>query len=88
MFRTIGLAFLALTAGAQTQIDLRSQAKGVDFTAAASTKPMKTGTVLPATCGRRGDVLQDQCPRGANLYACAAANVWSDRACKPYKAMA
>jgi hypothetical protein len=77
MFRTIGLAFLALTAGAQTQIDLRSQAKGVDFTAAASTKPMKTGTVLPATCGAGEMFFKTNAPAGANLYACAAANVWS-----------
>ena len=35
---------------AQTSIDLRTQAKNVDFSSAASTKPSKTGTLLPFTC--------------------------------------
>ena len=31
----------------QTQVDLRTQTKSVDFSAATSTRPLKTGTALP-----------------------------------------
>ena len=48
------IAWFTLAAGirlaAQTQVDLRTQSKGVDFTAAQSTKPFKSGGALPATC--------------------------------------
>jgi hypothetical protein len=33
-----------------TAVDLRTQTKDVDFSAALSTKPVQTGSVLPATC--------------------------------------
>jgi hypothetical protein len=37
-------------ARAQTLVDLRTQSKSVDFSGANTTKPFKSGTVLPATC--------------------------------------
>lgn len=77
MFRTVALGLLALAAGAQTQIDLRTQAKGVDFTAATSTKPMKTGAALPARCSTGELFFKTDAPAGANVYACSAANIWS-----------
>jgi len=77
MFRTLALGLLALTAGAQTQVDLRTQAKGIDFTAATSTKPVKTGAVLPASCATGEMFFKTDAPAGANLYACTAANTWS-----------
>ena len=48
-----GLAAVLITCGAdgQTAVDLRTQSKSVDFTSAATTKPFKSGTVLPAACG-------------------------------------
>jgi hypothetical protein len=42
------LAALAMCQ-AQTRVDLRTQSKSVDFSAASSAKPSQTGTSLPAT---------------------------------------
>lgn len=64
-------------AAAQTQIDLRTQAKRVDFTAATSTRPIKTGTELPATCAAGEMFFKTDAPGGANVYGCAEANQWS-----------
>ncbi len=53
MNQTLGAACLlvgAFTAGAQTQIGLRTQSEDVDFSAAASTRPFRVGTQLPAAC--------------------------------------
>jgi hypothetical protein len=72
--------FVFLCAGTgvwgQTQIDLSSQAKSVDFSNAAATRPNKTGSVLPATC-KVGDVFfkTDALP-GANLFGCPVVNAW------------
>ena len=62
---------------AQTQVDLRTQSKSVDFSAASSTKPMQTGTSLPATCSIGAMFLNTSAPAGQNLYACTALNAWS-----------
>jgi hypothetical protein len=66
-----------LTLAAQTQIDLRTQAKNIDFSAASSTRPIKTGTALPATCVVGNMFFETNAPAGANLYGCTAANTWS-----------
>src|SRR5579872_459992 len=70
------LLALALTAEAQTQIDLRTQARSVDFSAAAWTKPLKTGTALPATCATGEVFFQTTAPAGMNFFACTAPNTW------------
>jgi hypothetical protein len=62
---------------AQTQIDLRTQAKRIDFSNASSTKPSKTGTVLPAACSIGETFLKTDAAPGANLYACTAADTWT-----------
>src|SRR5579872_5709230 len=62
---------------AQTQIDLRTQAKRVDFSNAGSTKPSKTGTALPVTCSVGETFLKTDAAPGANFYVCTAANVWT-----------
>lgn len=74
------LSWLAATAAAQTAIDLRTQAKSVDFSAASSTRPLKTGTALPATCTTGEMFFKSNAPAGTNLYGCAATNVWSQQA--------
>ena len=61
----------------QTLLDLRTQAKSVDFSAANTTKPFKSGTTLPATCSVGEAFFKTNAPAGANLYACAALNSWS-----------
>ena len=61
----------------QTQVDLRTQAKTVDFTLAPETRPVKTGTVIPATCSLGDLFFLTTAVAGANLYACTAVNLWS-----------
>ncbi len=62
---------------AQTQVDLRTQSRNVDFSKAATTKPAKTGTVLPAACSAGEIFFNLSAPSGAALYNCQATNVWS-----------
>jgi len=78
MYRIIWLALLAAVAGAaQTQVDLRSQSKSVDFSGANPTKPMATGTVLPATCSVGQMFFITTASAGQNLYGCVATNTWA-----------
>jgi hypothetical protein len=70
-------AVWAAPAGAQTQVDLRTQGKDVDFSAAPSTKPFQTGTLLPASCSVGAAFFNANAPAGQNLFACTAANVWT-----------
>lgn len=77
-WRRIIAACAILTAPAgwtQTRVDLRNQGKEIDFTQAPSTKPVKTGIVLPATCAT-GELFLLTGLNIENLYACAAANSW------------
>ena len=70
------LASLASLHG-QTKVDLSRQAKGIDFTGASTTKPMKAGVTLPVTCGAGELFFNTTAPSGANLYACTATNTWT-----------
>jgi len=72
----LGLAWIA-AAAAQTQIDLSTQAKKVDFSNASSTKPLQVGSTLPGTCVTGQMFFKSDAPAGANLYACTSANTWS-----------
>jgi hypothetical protein len=62
---------------AQTKVDLRTQGKSVDFSAAASTKPVSTGTALPGTCSVGQMFYLTNATPGANLYSCTASNTWT-----------
>ncbi len=62
---------------AQTQVDLRTQGKSVDFSAVSSTRPVKTGTALPASCAVGELFFKSNAAAGQNLYACHAQNSWS-----------
>ncbi len=73
----IGVAAAVATLWGQTQVDLRTQSKSVDFTAAGVTKPMSAGTVLPASCTSGQMYFLESAPVGANIYACTSANVWT-----------
>jgi len=66
-----------LNSFAQTQVDLRTQGKDVDFSAATSTRPMKTGSSLPATCNSGELFFLTTAQPGTNVYGCAPANVWN-----------
>jgi len=75
--RTVpALAAIALCQ-AQTRVDLRTQSKSVDFSAASSTKPSQTGASLPATCTLGQTFLNTNAQPGQNWYVCTAANVWT-----------
>lgn len=70
------LLFTAVTFG-QTMIDLRTQSKSVDFSGAITTKPLKSGTTLPSTCGVGEMFYLTSAAPGANVYGCASQNAWS-----------
>lgn len=61
---------------AQTQVDLRLQSKQIDFSAAPSTRPAKTGTALPAACAVGELFFRTNSTPGQNLYGCTATNTW------------
>lgn len=75
--RIVTVVLASWCAAAQTQIDLRTQAKSVDFSGANSTKTWKMGTALPSACVVGELFFNTSAPAGANLYACTAANTWS-----------
>ena len=62
---------------AQTDIDLKTQTKSVDFTGAAYTKPFRSGSALPATCSVAEAFLNFGATVGQNFYICTAPNTWT-----------
>ena len=77
MYRILFAALLAAAADGQTVLSLDSQTKNVDFTKAAFTRPVKTGTTLPSTCSVGDLFFQTNASAGSNLYGCATANTWT-----------
>src|SRR5579872_2512494 len=77
MYRILFAALLAAAADGQTRLSLDSQTKNVDFTKAAFTRPVKTGTTLPSTCSVGDLFFQTSASAGSNLYGCASANTWT-----------
>lgn len=71
------LIWASSLARGQTVIDLKTQTKSVDFTGAAYTKPFKSGSALPATCGTGEAFLNSGAPAGQNFYTCTAPNTWT-----------
>ena len=70
---SVGLFWVALCSiplAAQTQVDLRTQSKNVDFQAAAFTKPLKSGAVLPFTCTQAELFFLTSASPGTNVYGC------------------
>lgn len=61
----------------QTLVDLRTQSKSVDFTGANATKPYKSGSTLPLTCGTGEAFYNTSAAAGKNLYLCTATNTWT-----------
>jgi hypothetical protein len=58
-------------------VDLRTQSKSIDFSAANTTKPFKAGAALPATCSVGEAFFQTNAAAGLNLYGCTAVNSWT-----------
>src|SRR6185369_3617937 len=61
----------------QTQIDLRTQGKNIDFSSAARTRPSKTGTSVPSVCTIGETFVKTDAVAGKNLYVCTSTDVWS-----------
>jgi hypothetical protein len=68
---------LVVSASSQTLVDLEHQARGIDFTGAAYTKPLRAGGALPSTCMSGEGFLLNSAPAGSNLYFCLSPNVWA-----------
>ena len=76
--RSIMLLLAAIAfADGQTQVDLATQSKDVDFSGAISTKPAKAGTVIPTSCSVGEAFFKTNAPAGQNLYGCTSTNTWS-----------
>jgi hypothetical protein len=71
------LLLSAATLLGQTQVDLRTQSKRVDFKQATSTAPVKSGTTAPATCAVGELFYNTSVTAGRNLYGCTTASTWT-----------
>lgn len=74
-----GLLSVSLTVAAvgQTRVDLRTQTQNVDFSGASSTRPLKIGPALPATCVQGEAFFNTAAVPGSNVYLCVGTNTWS-----------
>lgn len=61
----------------QTQVDLRTQSKSVDFQTAPYTRPIQSGSSLPATCTPSAVFFLTTALAGANIYGCVGTNTWA-----------
>jgi hypothetical protein len=71
------LLLIASLLNSQTQVDVRTQTKNVDFSGASSTIPAKSGTSLPATCKVGELFFETSNSPGQNLFTCAPVNTWT-----------
>jgi hypothetical protein len=76
-FAVAMLITTTIAAWSQTRLDLRTQTKNVDFSAALSTRPVKVGTAIPATCTSGEIYFKSDAPAGSNLLGCTATNTWT-----------
>lgn len=82
------IAGTAVLYGQLTQLDLRLQSRDVDFSAASSTKPFKSGSGLPASCGQGEMYYRLDATAGMNVYGCTTANSWTLEQGPPAASMA
>jgi len=77
-FWLIGMCLLrAPMIWGQTTLDLRTQSRNVDFSGAISTKPNRSGTILPATCSTGETFFKSTAAPGENLFGCTSTNTWT-----------
>jgi hypothetical protein len=90
--RICGIPLMAMFAGMVygqlTQLDLRLQSRDVDFSGASSTKPFKSGTGLPSSCGPGELYYRMDAAAGMNVYGCTASNSWTLEQGPPAASMA
>src|ERR1035437_4416782 len=74
----LGSMLWGVTLGGQTVINGGRSVKGKwDASGALSTKALKTGTTLPATCADGEMFFKTGAPAGQNLYLCSPNNTWA-----------
>jgi hypothetical protein len=71
-----------------TQLDLRLQSRDVDFSGASVTKPFKSGTGLPSSCGQGEMYYRLDAVAGMNVYGCTSSNSWTLEQGPPAASMA
>jgi hypothetical protein len=74
--------------GQLTQVDLRLQSRDVDFSGASATKPFRSGTGLPSTCGLGEMYYRLDASAGMNVYGCTSTNSWTLEQGPPAASMA
>jgi len=67
----------AVTVNGNLDVLGRLSASQVDFSGAASTAPMKTGTSLPVGCSIGQAFFKRDAMAGQNIYLCTAADTWT-----------
>jgi hypothetical protein len=87
MLLLVGLAGGALY-GQLTQLDLRMQSRDVDFSGSSATKPFKSGTGLPSSCGQGEMYYRLDATAGMNVYGCTSSNSWTLEQGPPAASMA
>lgn len=75
--RTMCAFACALGSLAQTQVDMRTQGRDLDFSGATATKPMQAGPSLPGACTTAQLFFLTTAAPGSNIYACSSPNTWS-----------
>lgn len=76
-FRLLPALFFLIPAFGQTTVNFLNQARNVDFSSFAFTRPTSVGSALPATC-QLGQLYFDMAlAPGMNLFGCTAPNVWT-----------
>ena len=74
--RLIASLLWGVSVFAQTKVSLRDQAREVDFSGAVSTRPLKSGTVLPAICSVGDMYFRTNANPGSNIHICVGTNTW------------
>ncbi len=78
VLRILALLSLPVALSAQTLVNGGRQITGTwDAAGAASTRPAKTGSSLPASCAVGEQFFKTDATAGQNLYLCTAANTWT-----------
>jgi len=62
---------------AQTRVDLRTQGKSIDFSAAGATLPSQTGTQLPSVCKTGQTFIKTDAAPMPAWYLCGPDNQWN-----------
>lgn len=86
--KTLASILLVLPISAQVIVNGNRDFRGsVDAGSATRTAPMKTGTILPATCTVGDLFFKTDASAGQNIYACSSTNTWTVASSAPQSAL-